>query len=155
MSTAEAPTREQGMPGWLVVVEQELRDLWFGGRGLLLCVAFSGLLSVIAYLVATNTALNFLEQRESVNLTLQVAVAVGAITRSRNRQRSGQHGGGPDVRERDSRETGGVVRSDGLRAATRGHPGYQRTGSVHRRSIAGAPPSDKRPAGTSRRVDAV
>jgi ABC-2 type transport system permease protein len=29
--------------------------------------------------VATNTALNFLEQRESVNLALQVAIAVGAL----------------------------------------------------------------------------
>jgi ABC-2 type transport system permease protein len=62
-----------------VVLEQELRDLWLGGRGLLLGLAFSALLSVIAYLVATNTALNFLEQRESVNLTLQVAIAVGAL----------------------------------------------------------------------------
>ena len=43
------------------------------------CFAFSLLLSVIAYLVATNTELNFLEQREAVNLTLQVAVAVGAL----------------------------------------------------------------------------
>jgi ABC-2 type transport system permease protein len=79
MVTAEAPARKLDTRGWLVVVEQELRDLWLGGRGLLLCLAFSGLLSVIAYLVATNTALNFLEQRESVNLTLQVAVAVGAL----------------------------------------------------------------------------
>jgi ABC-2 type transport system permease protein len=61
------------------VLEQELRDLWLGGRGLLLALAFSLLLSVIAYLVETNTALNFLEQRESVNLTLQVAIAVGAL----------------------------------------------------------------------------
>jgi len=37
------------------------------------------LVSVIAYLVATNRALNFLEQREAVNLTLQVAIAVGAL----------------------------------------------------------------------------
>jgi ABC-2 type transport system permease protein len=36
-------------------------------------------LSVIAYLTATNQALNFLEQRETVNLTLQVAIAVGAL----------------------------------------------------------------------------
>ncbi len=64
---------------WTVVLEQELRDLWIGGRGLALSFAFSALLSVIAYLVATNTALNFLEHRESVNLTLQVAVAVGAL----------------------------------------------------------------------------
>ncbi|HEY7536471.1 MAG TPA: ABC transporter permease subunit [Gaiellaceae bacterium] len=66
-------------PGWTIVLEQELRDLWLGGRGLVLSFAFSLLLSAIAYLVATNTDLNFLEQRESVNLTLQVAVAVGAL----------------------------------------------------------------------------
>jgi ABC-2 type transport system permease protein len=64
---------------WAVVTGQELRDLWLGGRGLQLSLAFSGLLSVLSYLVATNQALNFLEQRESVNLTLQVAIAVGAM----------------------------------------------------------------------------
>ena len=55
------------------MLEHELRDLWTGGRALVMCFAFSVLLSVIAYLVATNTDLNFLEQREAVNLTLQVA----------------------------------------------------------------------------------
>src|SRR5438034_4952475 len=64
---------------WAVVGEQETRDLWLGGRGLLLSLAFSLLLSVLSYLVATNKSLNFLEQRESVNLTLQVAIAVGAL----------------------------------------------------------------------------
>jgi ABC-2 type transport system permease protein len=77
-ATARRPTRADA-PGWVVVAEQELRDLWVGGRGLALSVAFSFLLSVIAYLVATNRALNFLEQRESVNLTLQVAIAVGTL----------------------------------------------------------------------------
>jgi ABC-2 type transport system permease protein len=62
-----------------VVLRQELRDLWLGGRALVLSLAFSLLLSVLAYLVATSRALNFLEQRETVNLTLQVAVAVGAL----------------------------------------------------------------------------
>jgi ABC-2 type transport system permease protein len=61
------------------VLEQELRDLWIGGRGLVLGLAFSVLLSAIAYLTATNTDLNFLEQREAVNLTLQVAIAVGGL----------------------------------------------------------------------------
>jgi ABC-2 type transport system permease protein len=64
---------------WPAVAEQELRDLWIGGRGLALSVAFSVLMSVVAYLVATNRGLNFLEHRETVNLTLQVAVAVGAL----------------------------------------------------------------------------
>jgi ABC-2 type transport system permease protein len=62
-----------------IVLAQELRDLWIGGRGLVLSFCFSLLVGVIAYLVATNKALNFLEQRESVNLTLQVAIAVGAL----------------------------------------------------------------------------
>jgi ABC-2 type transport system permease protein len=62
-----------------VVIEQEVRDLWLGGRALLLSLAFSLLLSVVAYVSATNQALNFLEQRETVNVTLQVAVAVGAL----------------------------------------------------------------------------
>jgi ABC-2 type transport system permease protein len=67
------------MKGLAAIAEQELRDLWIGGRALLLSLAFSLLLSALAYLVATNTALNYLEQRESVNLTLQVAIAIGAL----------------------------------------------------------------------------
>jgi ABC-2 type transport system permease protein len=63
----------------MIVARQELRDLWLGGRALALTFALSLLLSVVSYLVATNQALNYLEQRESVNLTLQVAVAVGAL----------------------------------------------------------------------------
>jgi ABC-2 type transport system permease protein len=78
-TVAQPAEREARAPGWVVVLGQELRDLWLGGRGLPLAFAFSVLLSVIAYLVATNSALNFLEQRESVNLTLQVAIAVGAL----------------------------------------------------------------------------
>jgi len=66
-------------PAWIVVARQELRDLWLGGRGLPLMIAFTVLLSVITYLTATNQELNFLEQHEAVSLTVQVAVAVGAL----------------------------------------------------------------------------
>jgi ABC-2 type transport system permease protein len=72
---ALAPPRR----AWWIVARQELRDLWLGGRALGLLLAFSLLLSVITYLTATNSLLNFLEQRESVNLTLQIGVAVGAL----------------------------------------------------------------------------
>ncbi|MGH3116893.1 MAG: ABC transporter permease [Gaiellales bacterium] len=78
--TAAAETAPRGATrGWLAVAEQELRDLWLGGRALALSLAFAVLLSVTAYLVATNTDLNFLEQRESVNVTLQMAIAVGTL----------------------------------------------------------------------------
>jgi ABC-2 type transport system permease protein len=66
-------------PGWWVVLVQELRDVWLGGRGPALAFAFSLVLSAVAYLVATNTALNFLEQREAVGLIVQVAVAMGGL----------------------------------------------------------------------------
>jgi ABC-2 type transport system permease protein len=63
---------------WTVVAAQESRDLWVG-RGLVLIFAVSILLSVVTYLAASNQTLNFLEQREAVNLTLQIAVAVGVL----------------------------------------------------------------------------
>jgi ABC-2 type transport system permease protein len=68
-----------GRRAWKVVAERELRDLWLAGRGLPLLLAYSVLLSATSYLVAANQALNFLEQREAVSLTLQVAVAVSAL----------------------------------------------------------------------------
>jgi ABC-2 type transport system permease protein len=71
---AERPT-----PAWLVVAGRECRDLWVGGRGPVLVFAFSVLLSAVTYLLATNKVLNYLEQRETVNLALQVAVSVGAL----------------------------------------------------------------------------
>jgi ABC-2 type transport system permease protein len=63
---------------WTVVLGQELRDLWLG-RGVPLCLAFSGLVGVIAYLTAASTDLTYIEQREAVNLVLQVTVAVGGL----------------------------------------------------------------------------
>jgi ABC-2 type transport system permease protein len=65
--------------GWPVLAEQECRDLWIGGRGPVLMFAYSVLLSSVTYLAATNQGLNFLEQREAVNLVLQVAVTVGVL----------------------------------------------------------------------------
>lgn len=75
MKTAETG----GTAGWLVVAEQECRDLWLSGRGPLLLFVFSALLSGVTYLTATNQALNFLEQREAVNLVVEFAVAVGVL----------------------------------------------------------------------------
>ena len=58
---------------------RRVRDLWVAGRGPVLVFGFSLLLSVVTYLLATNKVLNYLEQREAVNLALQVAVSVGVL----------------------------------------------------------------------------
>jgi ABC-2 type transport system permease protein len=42
-------------------------------------LAYTVLLSVTGYLVVSNQALNFLEQREAVSLTVQIAVGVAAL----------------------------------------------------------------------------
>lgn len=75
---ATTPSRA-ATPAWGVVAGRELADLWLSGRGLALMLAHTTLLSITTYLVATNQELNFLEQREAVSLTLQVAVAVGGL----------------------------------------------------------------------------
>jgi ABC-2 type transport system permease protein len=79
VATVRGAPQRSSTPGWAVVLGQELRDLWAGGRGLVLSLAFSILLAVLAYLAATNKELNFLEQRESVDLVVETAVAVGAL----------------------------------------------------------------------------
>lgn len=77
--TTPTDSSARSVAGWLVVAERELRDLWVGGRGLWLLVAYASLLSVTSYLTATDQALNFLEQREAVNVTVQLTVAVGGL----------------------------------------------------------------------------
>ena len=69
----------RGEASWRVVAGQEARDLWFGGRGPMVLFGFSVLMSVLTYLTASSRELNFLEQREAVGLTAQVAVAVGVL----------------------------------------------------------------------------
>lgn len=64
---------------WAVVAAQELRDLWLSGRALAMLFAYTVLLGVTTYLVASNQELNFLEQREAVNLTLKAAVVGGCL----------------------------------------------------------------------------
>src|ERR1700712_2147212 len=61
------------------VTVHELRQLWLTGRGLPLLLAYAVLLSVTSYLAASNRALNYLEQRETVSLTVQVAIAIAAL----------------------------------------------------------------------------
>jgi ABC-2 type transport system permease protein len=79
MTELDERTGRSTTPAWLVVLDRELRDVWVSGRGLPLMLAYTLMLSFTSYLVATNQAMNFLEVRESVSLTLNVAVAVSVL----------------------------------------------------------------------------
>ena len=62
-----------------VVAAQEARDLWLSGRAPVLLFAFSLLVSAITYFTAIDQTLNFLEHKEAVDFTLQIAVGVGVL----------------------------------------------------------------------------
>ncbi|MDF2144116.1 ABC transporter permease [Knoellia sp. p5-6-4] len=71
--------RAAGVRAAGVVAWREIRDNWLTGRGLLLMLAYTLLLSVTTYLAATNEALTFLEQREALALVVRVVLTVGGL----------------------------------------------------------------------------
>lgn len=66
--------------GWRIVAEQELRDLWLSSRGLIVLLGYTLLLSGMSYLAASDAQLNLLDARESVNIVVQLAIALGTLT---------------------------------------------------------------------------
>jgi ABC-2 type transport system permease protein len=73
----ERPSRPGA--GWLVVAGQELRDIWLSARGPAIVVAYSLLLSLLTYLAASNEELNVIDQRDTVNLVTQIAMALAVV----------------------------------------------------------------------------
>jgi len=69
--------REGAAPAWWIVFTRELVDLWVWGKALILILLFSLLLSVMAYMLASNSELNLIPPKEMVFLTLQTSIAVG------------------------------------------------------------------------------
>ncbi len=58
---------------------QELRDIWLSARGPAIIVAYSLLLSLLTYLAASNEELNVIDQRDTVNLVTQIAMALAVV----------------------------------------------------------------------------
>ncbi|HEU0022267.1 MAG TPA: ABC transporter permease subunit [Dehalococcoidia bacterium] len=75
----KTPAGTRPSTGWIVVAQQELRDLWLGTRGLTFILAYSVVLSVSAFLIAGNSELNFLDTRESIGIFVQVAMSLGTL----------------------------------------------------------------------------
>lgn len=96
----DAPMRNDtgraGAPVWWLVLKQELVELWVGGRALTFLVLFALLMSLTAFLLATNTELHLLplEQTVVVALTsaltfgLFIGLAIGAESISGERERA-------------------------------------------------------------------
>jgi len=65
-------------PGvWRLVMRAELREMWAGGRVLNFLAVFGVLLSVTAYLLATNNDLNLLPLKQTVVVAITSAITFG------------------------------------------------------------------------------
>ncbi len=71
------PASDSRRSAWLVMFTWELKELWIGGRALILIILFSILLSIMSWLLATNNELNLIPPKEMIFLTLQAGIAVG------------------------------------------------------------------------------
>ncbi len=65
------------VPVWWLVFKWELTDLWIGGRVLNLLILFSVLMSITAFLLATNDELSLASTEQTVFVVLQAAMTFG------------------------------------------------------------------------------
>ena len=70
---------EPSAPGWSIIAGQELRQLWMGGRGVLILFGFSVFLSMFTYMLATSEDLTRMTQTEMISLILQITVTGGIL----------------------------------------------------------------------------
>jgi ABC-2 family transporter protein len=79
---AAAPWRP-AVPAWRVMLSRELAELWIGGKGLYLILAFTVLLGVETFVLATNAELNLFTPRDMVyeitKIAIQVSMLIGLI----------------------------------------------------------------------------
>lgn len=78
-ATATIGPATSATPPWRIVASQELTDLWGGRKGLTVLFGFTILLSVLAYLAASDAGINLLDARESVGVVVQTAVGLGTL----------------------------------------------------------------------------
>ena len=64
---------------WKAIAWQELRELWFSTRGLVVLFGYTVLMSIMSYLAASDASLNLLDARESVGIIVRVAIAFGTL----------------------------------------------------------------------------
>lgn len=64
-------------PVWWLIFRRELAELWIGGKALNLLILFSVLMSITAFLLATNNELSLTPPRMMIVVTLQSAISFG------------------------------------------------------------------------------
>ncbi len=78
-ATASSPATatRSDRPVWWLVFRQELDDLWVGGKALNLLILFGILMSITAFLLATNSELSLTPPRMMIVVMVQSAITFG------------------------------------------------------------------------------
>lgn len=78
-ATASSPAAasRSDRPVWWLVFRQELDDLWVGGKALNLLILFGILMSITAFLLATNSELSLTPPRMMIVVMVQSAITFG------------------------------------------------------------------------------
>jgi ABC-type transport system involved in multi-copper enzyme maturation permease subunit len=71
--------RTAGSLTWGVVCARELRDLWVGGKALVMILIYSVLLGGYSYLLASNAEVSLLPVREMIQEMVRHSIAVGVF----------------------------------------------------------------------------
>jgi ABC-2 type transport system permease protein len=87
---------EGGSPTWWLVFSKELRELWIGGRALNLTLAYTILLGIYSYFMASDSVLSLIPPQEMVYELLKAAIVasvfigliIGADSLSGERERA-------------------------------------------------------------------
>jgi ABC-2 type transport system permease protein len=67
---------KSGLPAWRLVLVRELIDLWVGGKALVLIFIYTVFLSVVTYVIASNSELSLIPPKEMVYETIKNVMAV-------------------------------------------------------------------------------
>lgn len=79
LKTAKDPRFAQSgpaLPAWWLVLIKELTDLWVGGKALILVFIYTVFLSVVTYVIASNSELSLIPPKEMVYETIKNVMAV-------------------------------------------------------------------------------
>jgi ABC-type transport system involved in multi-copper enzyme maturation permease subunit len=73
----QAEPTATALPVWRLVFKQEMIELWLGQRVLNLLILFTVLMSITAFLLATNNELTLLPLSETLLVALTAAITFG------------------------------------------------------------------------------
>jgi len=78
LHTKDRPVTQSGsaLPAWWLVLIRELTDLWVGGKALVLVFIYTVFLSVVTYVIASNSELSLIPPKEMVYETIKNVMAV-------------------------------------------------------------------------------